>query len=166
MSMIGNLLRVTNAELEAYLEDSSLLEDRIYDDEAETEDANLVDIDKSWDGILFLLTGQKFDENFALPLTRLLFGGQMIDEDQDLGYGPGQYLRPNQVKELSEEISKISVEELRKRYDAKKMTELDVYPTSWEDDDNVDYLTDNFVLIQKVYAEAAKNGEAIITFIN
>ncbi|MCW3105754.1 MAG: hypothetical protein JWQ09_260 [Segetibacter sp.] len=166
MSMIGNLLRVTNAELEAYLEDSSLLENRIYDDEAETEDPNLVDIDKSWDGILFLLTGQKFDENSDHPLTKVLFSGQMIDEDQNLGYGSGQYLRPNQVKELSEEISKISDEDLRKRYDAKKMTELDVYPNSWEDDDIVDYLTDNFRTIQKVYAEAAKNDEAIITFIN
>jgi hypothetical protein len=90
----------------------------------------------------------------------------MIDEEQDLGYGPGQYLRPNQVKKLSEEISKISVEELRKRYDAKKMTELDVYPTSWEDDENVNYLTVNFALIQKADAEAAKKGEAILTVIN
>ena len=56
MSMIGNLLRVTKTELEEYLKDSSLLEDKIYD--VETENENLVDIDKSWDGIIFLLTGQ------------------------------------------------------------------------------------------------------------
>ncbi len=53
MSMIGNLLRVTKAELEEYLKDSSLLEKSIYDEETDDENPNLVDIDKSWDGIVF-----------------------------------------------------------------------------------------------------------------
>lgn len=42
MDMIGNLLRVTRSELEDYLKDSLLLEDKIFDDETETE--NLTDI--------------------------------------------------------------------------------------------------------------------------
>lgn len=58
MSMIANLLRVTKAELEEYLNDSSLLESRIYNDESDEEDPCLVDIDQSWDGIVFLLTGK------------------------------------------------------------------------------------------------------------
>ena len=124
MSMIGNLLRVTKTELEEYLKDSSLLENRIYRDD-DLEDPNLVDIDKSWDGIIFLLTGQNFD-NATHPLIKVLFSGQIIDEEQDLGYGPGQYLTPEQVKELNEQISKISIEELAKKYDAKRMTELEV----------------------------------------
>ena len=49
---------MTKSELEYYLKDSSLLEDKIYDDETENE--NLVDFDKSWDGIIFLLTGESF----------------------------------------------------------------------------------------------------------
>ncbi len=35
MSMIGNVLRVTNDELTAFLENSSLLEDRIYNGSGE-----------------------------------------------------------------------------------------------------------------------------------
>lgn len=165
MSMIGNLLRVTKTELEEYLKDSSLLEERIYNEESDDEDPNLVDIDKSWDGIIFLLTGQNF-ENATHPLTKVLFSGQIIDEEQDLGYGPRQYLTPEQVKELNEQISKISIEELRKKYDAKRMTELGVYPNIWESEDEVNYLTEYFQTIQEVYAEASKNYEAIITFIN
>ena len=53
MSMIGNLLRVSNAELESYLENSSLLENRIY--ENDDEDSNLIDIDKAWNAILFFI---------------------------------------------------------------------------------------------------------------
>ncbi|MEO7047960.1 MAG: YfbM family protein [Ferruginibacter sp.] len=163
--MIGNLLRVTNTELEKYLKDSSLLENRIYEDESEDEDPNLIDIDKSWEGILFLLTGQNL-ETIDHPLARVLFSGQIIDEEQDLGYGPGQYLTPEQVKEVNEQISGISVEELSKKYDAKKMMELEIYPHSWEDNTMVNYLTDYFKSIQEVYAEASKNDEAIITFLN
>ena len=165
MGMVANLLRVTRKELEEYLKDSSLLENRIYDDEREDDDPNLTDVDKSWDGIIFLLTGQNF-ENSDHPLTKVFFSGQIIDEEQDLGYGPGQYLTPEQVKELNDTISKISVTELSKKYDPKKMTLLEVYPTPWEDNDMVNYLTDYFKTIQDVYAEATKNDEAIITFIN
>lgn len=165
MSMIGNLLRVTKNELEEYLKDSSLLESRIYNDETDDVDPNLVDIDKSWDGIIFLLTGQNF-ENSNHPLTKVLFSGQIIDEEQDLGYGAGQYLKPEQVKEVNEQISKISVEELSEKYDAKKMTELEVYPNIWDNEDTVSYLIEYVQTIQEVYAEASKNDQAIITFIN
>ncbi len=46
------------------------------------------------------------------------------------------------------------------------MTELDIYPTIWDEADAVDYLLEHFKIVKEVYAEASKNGEAIITFIN
>jgi hypothetical protein len=162
MGMIANLLRVTTTELETYLQDSSLLEERIYDENA-TEDRNLNDVDKAWDGIIFLLTGQNI-QNADHPLVQVLFSGQLIDEEQDLGYGPGHYLTPDQVKDLSDQISKITTEDLKKKYNSKKMNELDVYPI-W-DEDSFDYLAENFKLLQQIYAEAANNDQAIITFLN
>ncbi|KAA5543416.1 DUF1877 family protein [Adhaeribacter rhizoryzae] len=161
--MIGNLLRVTSSELEEYLQDSSLLENRVYDDEA--EDPNLVDIDKSWEGILFLLTGQNL-ENSSHPLAKVLFSGQFIDEDQDLGYGPAQYLTPEQVKEVNAEISKITISELSKNYNPNRMSELEIYPNIWDEEDNLEYLTDYFKTVQEVYSEAAGRNEAVITFLN
>jgi len=164
MSMIGNLLRVSETELEDYLKDSSLLEDQIYEDEKENE--NLVDIDKSWDGIIFLLTGQSLmtaDHN----LVRVLFSGQLIDEEQDLGYGPAHYLTPEQVLELNNEISTLTVSDLKQRYNPDKMTELEVYPTIWnEGDDAFDYILEGFLTLQNVFSEASKKGEVIITFLS
>jgi hypothetical protein len=164
MGMIGNLLRTTNAELEAYLEDSSRLEDRIYDEDSE-EDPALINIDKSWEGILFLLTGQNL-ETLSHPMGRVLFSGQSIDKDQDLGYGPGQYLTPEQVKEVDTELSKITVIELTKKFDSKRMTALGIYPNCWEEKGMWDYLLAYFKEVQVAYSTAAKNNEAIITFIN
>ena len=162
--MIGNLLRVTKSELEDYLKDSSLLEDKIYDDE--TENKNLVDIDKSWDGIIFLLTGQGL-ATAEHTLVRVLFSGQLIDEEQDLGYGPAHYLTPEQVSELNNEISTITLAELKQKFDPKKMTELDVYPTIWDEGDDVfEYVADGFSTVQSVFAEATKKGEAVIIFLN
>jgi hypothetical protein len=169
MSMIANLLRVSSEELEAYLNDSSLLENRIYDDEG--EDQNLIDIDKAWDGILFLLTGESIAtlearEGNTASLARIFFSEQFIDEDQDLGYGPGQYLTPEQVKELNTQISAISIEDLKKNYDPKRMIELEVYPSIWENEDEVNYLIEYFEVIQDVYSEAVKKNEGIIMFLN
>lgn len=166
MGMAGNLLRVTRTELAAYLENSSLLESRLYDDETEEGDPKLTDIDKAWDGIIFLLTGQNMENANNHPLTRVLFSGQVIDEEQDLGYGPGHYLTPEQVKELHAAIAGITAEDLAKRYDPKKMTEFEVYPSIWENEEELEYLSDYFKKVQEVYAEAAKNDEGIITFIN
>jgi hypothetical protein len=164
MSMIGNLLRVKNTELEEYLKDSSLLENRIYSDEV--EDPNLLDIDKSWEGIVFLLTGQCLAEADH-PLVTVLFSGQLVDENQDLGYGPAHYLRPNQVVDLNNQIATITTAELKQRYDAAKMTELGVYPEIWEEDDEAfNYLSGYFASVQQLYNEAARNQDAIITFVS
>ena len=164
MSMIGNLLRVSKTELEDYLKDSSLLEDKIYDDETENE--NLVDIDKSWDGILFLLTGQSL-ATAEHNLVRVLFSGQLIDEEQDLGYGPAHYLTPEQVAELYSEISTITSADLKQKFNPEKMTKQEVYPTIWDEgDDAFDYVADGFSTLQNVFADATKNGEAIITFLS
>lgn len=164
MSMIANLLRVTTSELEEYLKDSSLLEDSIYNDEADAE--NLIDIDKSWDGIIFLLTGQSL-ATAKHNLVRILFSGQIIDEEQDLGYGPAHYLTAEQVAELNGEISTITIADLKQRFNPERMNELEIYPIIWDEgDDAFDYLADGFLTLQNVFADATKNEEAIITFLN
>lgn len=161
--MIANFLRVSESELNDYLKDSSLLEDNIYSDE---ENSNLTDIDKSWGGVLFLLTGRGLEE-LEHPLSRILFSGELIDEDQDLGYGPAHYLTVLEVKEIYNEISKITPEELRGRYDAEKMEQLDIYPNIWDDnEESLGYLLDSYNDVLEVYSEAVKNNQAIITFIN
>jgi hypothetical protein len=165
MSMVSNLLRVSDTELEEYIKDSSILENRVYSDEA-IDDPCLVYIDKAWAGILFLLTGQGIDK-LDHPLSKVLFSEQFIDEQQDLGYGPAHYLTSIQVAEMNAQISKISIEDLRKNFDPVKMTELSVYPSTWsEGEEDFDYLSEYFITLQQVYSEASMNGEAIITFLN
>lgn len=164
MSMIGNLLRVTKAELDEYLNNSSLLEDRIYNDEA--ADAALTDIDKPWEGIIFLLTGQGLAEADH-PLVAVLFSGQFIDSEQNLGYGPAHYVTPEQVAELNSQIARITEADLRRRFIPAKMKELGVYPEIWDEGIQAfAYLMEYFAIVRQVYSEAAKKHEAMITFVS
>src|ERR1700749_638317 len=113
MSMIGNLLLVSQAELEEYITESTKLENRVYNNPG--TDPNLVDIDKAWAGILFLLTGKNFDDVDCLnhPLSKVFFTDQLIDENQDMGYGPANYLTPAQVAQINKQISTLTETDFR-----------------------------------------------------
>lgn len=161
--MIVCLLRVNKDALDTYFEDTALLEDRLYGDEEEFDDGSeLIDIDKSWDGILYLLSP---DDRYTGPLSKVLFSGQYIDEEQDLGYGPAHFHSPEEVKAMHEKLSAITVEELENRFDADKMNEEGVYPSWSSKEEDLEYLIDNFKEIQRLYAAAAANGQAIITYM-
>lgn len=162
--MIAYLLRVSPAELEAYRNNSALLEDRVHKENV-SNDTALYDIDKSWDGIIYLLTGSN-SSNTAQPLSRIIFSGQLIDKQQNLGTGPAHYLNPGEVKELHEAIAGIVPASLKARFDAARMKEVGVYPNVWDHDDTADYLIEYFETVQEVFARATEQQQAIITFIN
>lgn len=164
MSMIGYILRATPAELEEYMNDSTLLENKMAEEELDED--KLVDIDKAWDGIIYLLTGEGFATS-EHPLRNVIFSGQLVHEEQEMGYGPAHYNTPEQVVELSTLLDKIDAADLRTRYNPADMEEKDVYPSVWEDDEEiVTYLLDNFESVRAIYAEAALNGEAVIMFVS
>lgn len=165
--MIGNYLRVTRAELEAYLADSSKLEDRIYN-EANPVDSNLIDVDKSWEGLFFLLTGKSLAtaDEASTPLVWTLVAPNYIDPDQEIGYGPAAYTTVEQTKEVSQALDKISADDLRSNYNGKTMMEMGIYPEVWGDTESLEYLLDNFHLLRDFYAKAALENQAVIMFIN
>lgn len=168
MGMIGNLLRLSNDELNEYLKDSLLLENSVYnDDDPAYENPNLSDIGKAWEGILFLLTGHNSEHIDNHPLAKVLFSGQLIDKDQDMGYGPAHYLMPAQVAELYDQLSAITAEELKNRYNPKRMNELKIYPGDWgQEKEDIDFLLEHFEQLKNTFLKATKNGEGIITFTN
>ena len=163
MSMIAQLIRVNKITLESFLNDSSLLEEIILG--GSLQGVNYLDIDKSWDGILFLLNG-KGSSDINHPLTKILFPEQIIDDALDFGYGPPQYLTSEQVQELNNTIALIKAEDLRAKYDSVHMTKSQIYPSIWDNaEQTITFLIDSFKDLQLFYAQASKEGEAIITFL-
>ena len=167
MSMIGNYLRVTNEELTEYLGDSSRLERRVYD-EGSVGDPNHLDIDKSWEGIFFLLTGQSLatSDEANPPFSWILLGPKEIDSEQDMGYGPATYTTPEQTKELSAAINKLTLDEIKSRFKGEVMNEMGIYPVIWSQAETREYLFDHFNLLKDFYTVASTNNQAVIIFIN
>jgi hypothetical protein len=139
----------------------------VYSEDSESA-GDLLDIDKSWEAIFYLLTGHPVAEleEAKPPLSWTLFSGQVIDEEQDMGYGPAQYLTTGQVKQLNKELDKISSETLREKYDGKKMDAAGIYPEVWSETESLDYVLDYYEQLKEFYKTAEKENKAVITFIN
>ena len=167
MGMIGNLFRVTTKDLQEILKDSSLLEAKVYSEDSDNAN-DLLDLDKSWEGIFYLLTGHGIAEIEAAkpPLSWTLFSGQIIDEEQDMGYGPAHYISSDQVQQLNKELDKVTIDELRQKYNGKQMDEAGLYPQVWAEAESLDYIIDYFGQLKEFYKTAEKENKAVITFIN
>ncbi len=167
MGMIGNVIRVSEEELNTFLKDSEILENKIYDDESYEADWFL-DLDKSWDGINYILTGEIIGglENEPNELQRALFSFQIIDVEQDLGYGPAQYLNPNQVKETYSALEKITGEILKGKINGTEMNEMGIYPEIWTESESHKFLIESFEEFIDFYKKAVRNNEAIVTYLN
>ncbi len=166
--MIGTILRVSKADLELYRKDSSVFEKRIYHEDF-FADPDVLDLDKLWEGMFYMLTGQALSglDNAKEPLVWFLLNDKSIDETQDLGYGPASYIDPEEVKQLYRELDKISDEAFKKRFKPKEMMELGIYPQIWDEGKEIlDELFDCFNQVVNFYERAAKKDYAVITFIS
>jgi hypothetical protein len=165
--MIGNLLRVSQSELEEYLMNSKALEERVYPEEY-SEDPSLLDLDKAWESIYFLLTGCTSSdfEKAKPPLSLIMFNGTLIDEDQDMGYGPATYASPNEVREIATSLPDIGRENLRLKFESLKSKDAELYPFNPESEDMFDYILEYYSKMKEFYQLAAKNDQAVISFIN
>jgi hypothetical protein len=128
------------------------------------EVAPALDLHKAWHGIHFLLTAGGAP---ALAFAVLPHPGQTFGSDQ--GRGPPGYLLPVQVKEIALALAALDVDELRRRYDPKKMAELEIYPSAiWlrEDEDNFDWLMQFYQPLPAYYESAASAGSAMLVWIS
>ncbi|WP_343558605.1 YfbM family protein [Sphingobacterium sp.] len=167
MSMIQNFLRVNSETLNSFLTDSHLLRNMVYSKEA-IHLNNLIDIDKAWEGIFFLLTGESigtYDQALP-PLSWLLVGPNDIDRNQDMGYGPATYTDIEQTRRIDLALQETSAEELTQRFDSITMLEKDIYPTIWDEENALDYLLQYFEDLKAFYHMAALQHEAVILFLN
>ena len=168
MGMIGNAIRVSQEELNGFLNNSETLENKIYADES-YEAEWFLDLDKSWDGINYILTGEIIGglENEPNELQRALFSFQLIDEEQEEPrISASQYLNPNQVKETYAELEKITDEILKSKINGSEMNEIGIYPEIWTEPQSHEFLIDSFNDFKEFYKKASENNQAIVTYLN
>lgn len=163
MGMIASFFRVSPKGLEVLKANPDEAADLIFEME-EVEELEL-DIDKSWHGIYFLLSGMAdLDEPTEGHIGRAVLGGHELGEDY--GYGPLRYFEPDEVAEIYNELKSISADELAGRFNPETLSEHGIYPMNkkWTEEDK-DYLVDNYDFLLRYYETAAKNNEGMLLLI-
>ena len=190
MSMIGNLVRVSDAKLAQLHANPDSIESFLYPDSsnpnqpgffarlfgAKTENATTdsapvpesdqADLGKTWHAIHFLFTGTDWDGEF--PNCFLVDGGTAIG-DIDVGYGPARSFTPKQVDEINTFLQNTDDEELKSRLSFEKMKKLEIYPHVW-DDDSIDseweYIQWGLETVRNFVSETSSKSMGLIVYLN
>ena len=123
-----------------------------------------IDIEKAWHGLHFLFTGtaEAGDE----PACYLMRGGEAMDDE-----GFARALRPDQVRRFAAFLAGLSARELKGRFDATRMTKLDIYPsTIWQrpaegGESPVTWLIAAFEELKSFVDRAAEANDGVIVHI-
>lgn len=163
MELIGR--RLSADELRAVLDDPATVGTLLFgdlDDDAEMPDPEL-DLDRSWHGLHYLLTGTAWEIGDGAGAA--ILGGNEIGEDG--GYGPARLLGAETVRMVATALDALDVETLRARFDPDAMVAADIYPNAWASgtDEFDSYLAWNFAELRRFYRTAAANGQAVLLAI-
>jgi hypothetical protein len=124
-----------------------------------------LEVDKSWNGIHYLLTG--LAEGGSGPLSLTVLGGAELGGD--LGYGPARFLMPAQVVEVASALSSTPQSVLAGRFEPKAMARAGVYPQAmWVRDGAgaLEYVLGHYARLVEFYARAAKSGSAVVLWLS
>lgn len=166
MSMIGEYLRVTAAELDRAIQDPDWALDfveEVQDAEEETEpapaDARHFSTYKTWDLLRFLLARAEF------PVD-VIHGEEPFAEDEDWGYGPPRYLRPERVRLAAEALRATSYDQLISGVDPAELTSAEVYPLGWRDPDALEWGRPWYDGLTQLFEAAARGDEAMLVWLD
>src|SRR5207237_1681567 len=125
MSMGLQLVALTDTEIDEVIAHPGLADDLLFPDDPSAR--LFEDIDKSWHGIHYLLTGTAWEGE--PPLNALVTGGEALpDPDERWGYGPPRCLRPSEVAAFERALTELTDETLSSRFDPADMMEKAIYP--------------------------------------
>lgn len=131
-----------------------------------TSEGEELDLDKSWHGIHYLLTGTAYEGE--PPLDFIVRGGAEI-ADAEVGMNPPRVLRSDEVRAVADAIERMPPEELRKRFDPERMLEEGIYPDIWDrdpaEDDSLGYLLEHYAELRVFIRRAADRGDGLIVSI-
>ena len=158
---ISILLKQVSSETLADFIAGKLDPDELFDlnsaDSKSSQDSEL-DLDKSWHGIHFLLSGMDWEVRDVK--TSAILGG--TEHGDEFGYGPVRYLAVEQVQTIAKELQVVRMEQLQTEYDPARMSELEIYPDIWDDEIAKKYLLDYFAKLVQFYSNASNRKLAVL----
>jgi hypothetical protein len=124
------------------------------------------EIDKAWHGLHFLFTGTAWEGDE--PACFLVRGGSALGADADDEALP-RVLSATEGAAFAAFLQSLSREELARRYDPARMTELDIYPSIWsrpeEEQQNREYLLDAYERLRDFVVAATTEGDQLVMMV-
>ena len=173
MEMLCTLRSTTESQRQALFKAPEALEPFLEDEEdfGDAKGAAFLELDigEAWHGLQYLLTGTAWEGK--PPLDFLVRGGEDVG-DIPSDEGTARVFDVASVKALADALKQVSVDSLRKRFDPAKLQAEDIYPGTWdeeeeleEDVDPLEELLSYFVELQKFTAAVAKRGLCLLVHI-
>lgn len=132
---------------------------------SEEREQNLLDMDKTWHAIHFILTGCAYDVDEEIVLSSLVLGGTPVGED--MGYGPVRLITKEEVVQLVEALKEWDEKAFRENFNVEDMIANKIYPVmdNEDEEDFFTYVWGYFVELKEFFLEAAEEGLNILAFI-
>lgn len=127
------------------------------------ESGATLSLEKAWHGLHYLIAGDPWGGTG--PRAFLLSGG--VERGDDYGYGPARYFTANEVREISQELTRIEPDDFWASFDAQAMTNAAIYPEIWDEpEENLrEEYGGYFEELKAFIEEAVELGEALRVFM-
>jgi hypothetical protein len=174
--MNGNWLRVSPDELEHAKTDLGWAHELAMtrrDDDSE----RWAGTGKAWHGLDFLLDRLGFEVSLVFgtesffelpdvePDSKEMF--DFLDNlEDDWGYGPPSYTTPANVAAAASQLATLTTDDLIRDVDPTELKRADIYPGPWEAPDELRWVAHYLPYIQSFFAAAAKDGDAVICWLD
>jgi hypothetical protein len=192
MSMIGNLVVLSQEQLNELLKHPELIEQFLYPSRKPSpigeffkrlfgggakekkepsllkslENSQQLSIDKAWHVLHFLFTGSAWEGDF--PSGFLCSAGETVG-DNDVGYGPARWFDRDQVAKISDYLQQLDDQKLREKLVPEQLVENDIYPSAWDDcdvDDEWAYCYEFLSSMRAFLLDAKMKRMALIVYLN
>ncbi len=136
-------------------------------EELQEMEEDVLDIDKLWDGLHFLLThvtaSEPLEEN---PLSEAVVGVKNFSDDEDADFIA--YILQERVQTIMNELKLFDIESAIEAFQPKEFAQKGIYPNIWMHEDKEklqEELKEGFWALKKFYAKAAELGKSVIISI-
>ncbi|MDD6919947.1 MAG: YfbM family protein [Eubacteriales bacterium] len=166
MGMIANYQYINDEQLKE-LKSFNIEDDEIFE---EVEDWNeeaeiLLDIDKMWDALHFVLTGVDSSEPIKNnPLSEAVLGVTSIDDVEEFI----AYTEKTGIADIVSALENFDMEKALEKFSMKECKEADLYPNIWDYEEETDEIKeeimDYFQNMKAFYKEILEaNGNVMVT---
>ncbi len=125
-------------------------------------EGELVDLDKAWHAIHFLLSGSP--DSTTVP-EGALFAGEELGGD--LGLGPARLLSEHDTRFFAAYLASKPDDFVEKTLDFAALEAADIYPDIWDrrDAEDIEYVATYFRSLKELVLEAAVNDNGIVVLM-